>query len=105
MIMKPCYICRSTKKYSPLGFIEKTCFKCNGVGYLDDAEVDSYQLAQLEHAPQLMPLLNDFPLALDNENEQIIKPKKSKKKPRSKPVLNVDHPLLKLKDKIASVNT
>lgn len=103
--MKPCYICKTTKEYSPLGYIKKKCFKCDGIGYLDDALVDDYHLSQLEVGPPLMPLLNDFKSTMDEHNEQVTKPKKKPQKPKTKPVLQLDHPLNKLKDKIANVNT
>lgn len=96
--MKPCSICRGSKKYSPLGYIENTCFKCEGVGYTLTEEVIT---PTLEIVPPIMPLLNDF----KPTDDTLLKPIKTQRKPKAKASMTIDHPLNKLKSKIANVNT
>lgn len=82
-----CYQCKGNKKYAPLGYIEKECNVCKGIGHI-------------EQEPKLMPLL--YPL----DDVQVTTYTKLKKIKKKKPtVLHTDHPLNKLKNKIASVNT
>lgn len=82
-----CYQCKGNKKYAPLGYIEKECTLCNGIGHI-------------EEEPKLMPLLHTL------DDVQSITPIKLKRiKKKKQPVLHGDHPLNKLKNKIANVNT
>ncbi len=93
-----CPQCRGAKKHAPLGHIEKTCNKCEGLGFIDGSAITHTDL------PLITSPVDGLPLIEFDENEHNIKPKK-KKKQKKQPVLHVDHPLSKLKDKIANANT
>lgn len=94
--MMRCNICNGNKQYAPLGYMLKTCFKCDGTGKLDESIILA---TPLEPITSSMPLLYSI-----DEQQNITKPKPSKKR-KTKPVMHVDHPLNKLKSKIANANT
>lgn len=53
-----CNQCNGNRSFSPLGFITKDCFKCNGIGYIESKP----ELKSVEFAPKD----NDLPDVLNN---------------------------------------
>lgn len=80
-----CTQCNGRKQIASLGFIEKDCSLCKGVGYLVHEQLTATKIIQT---------------ALDVIDETNSIPKKKRKKGISKPALQANHPLSKLKDKV-----
>jgi hypothetical protein len=91
MSLMKCNQCNGLKTHSPLGFVQVECLSCKGIGFIERAT----------HAGH--PPIDSLPLIECNDDQTLDIKKKRKKK--IKPIYHVDHPLNRLKEKLANVNT